>query len=305
MTARFARPLTLVATGVAIALALGACAGGAAAAGPKNPNGDQQDVKIGVHTGWDEGIAASYLWQAILKDEGYKVTMETADPGVVYTGLAGGDTDVNFDMWLPMTHADYLKKYGKHMEQLGAWYSDARLTVAVNADSPLKSLDDLAKHPGVVDNRIVGIEPGAGLTRIMKDDVIPNYGLDKMDFIESSTPAMLAELKGAMSKHKNIAVTLWRPHWAYEAYKLRDLLDPKGSLGKAEHIETVGRTDFGKDYPLFASWLKKFKLTNAQLFSLENLMFNENGGKDNEASAKKWLADNPTFVTDLKAAAKK
>jgi len=306
MTAHFRRPLVLTAAATALALVLGACSGGASdAKAATTPGGDRKDLTIAVHNGWDEGIAASYLWQAILKDDGYAVDIEMADPGPVYTGLAGGDFDVNFDMWLPITHADYLEQYGDDLEQLGSWYDDARLTIAVNEDSPLKSIKDLAEHPEVVDNRLVGIEPGAGLTRITKDEVIPTYGLEDVDFVESSTPAMLAELSGAIDEGRNIAVTLWRPHWAYEAYPLRDLEDPEGSLGKAEKIEMVGRTGFGKDYPELASWLANFTLTNDQLFSLENLMFNENGGKDNEASATKWLADNPELVPALKAAAEK
>jgi len=298
------RPLALAATAATLALVLGACSsGGSAAAAGTTPGGDQKDITIAIHNGWDEGIAASYLWQAILADEGYKVDLEMADPGIVYTGIAGGDFDVNFDMWLPITHADYLEKYGDDMEQLGSWYDDARLTIAVNEDSPLVSIADLATQGDVVDNRLVGIEPGAGLTRITNDEVIPSYGLDDLDFVESSTPAMLAELSGAIDADRDIAVTLWRPHWAYDAFPLRDLEDPEGTLGEAEHIEMVGRTGFVEDYPTLSSWLAAFTLTSDQLTSLENLMFHTNGGTENEASAEQWLSENATFVTDLKAAA--
>jgi len=114
---------------------------------------------------------------------------------------------------------------------------------------------------------------------------------------------MLAELKGATDAGEDIAVTLWRPHWAYDAYPVRDLEDPEGLLGEAEEINSVGREDFAKDYPTAASWIGAFKLTDEQLFSLENIMFNENNGSDPDASAKEWLEQNPTFVDDLKAAA--
>lgn len=300
------RPLALVATAASAALLLGACSsGGSDSAAEVTPGGDLKDVTIAVHNGWDEGIAASYLWQAILEEEGYSAELEMADPGIVYTGIAGGDFDVNFDMWLPITHADYLAKYGDDMEQLGAWYDDARLTIAVNDSSPLVTLADLKTMGDVVGNRLVGIEAGAGLTRITKDEVIPTYGLDNLDFIESSTPAMLAELSGAVDEGRDIAVTLWTPHWAYDAFPIRNLEDPEGALGGAENIETVGRTGFGEDYPELTGWLANFTLDSDQLFALENLMFNENGGKDNEGSAATWLADNPEFVPALKAAADK
>src|SRR5690606_12794705 len=94
--------------------------------------GDKKDLTIAIHNGWDEGIAVSYLWKAILEDEGYTVDVEYADPGPVYTGIAGGQFDINFDMWLPDTHADYLEQFGDDMELLGHWSDEAVLTIAVN-----------------------------------------------------------------------------------------------------------------------------------------------------------------------------
>ena len=295
----------LVAGSLAVALGLAACSsdGDAADDAPRLDNGDLETISIGVHTGWDEGIAVSHLFKVMLEEEGYTVDTTEAEAGVVYTGLTGGDFDVNFDMWLPNTHADYLDQYGDKMEMLGVWYDDAKLTIAVNEDSPITSLDELAAQADTVGNRIVGIESGAGLTRVTQDDVIPGYGLEDMDFIVSSTPAMLAELKGATDAGEDIAVTLWRPHWAYDAYPVRDLEDPQGLLGEAEEINSVGREDFATDYPTAASWIGAFKLTDEQLFSLENIMFNENDSSDPDASAKEWLEQNPTFVDDLKAAA--
>lgn len=302
------RRSALAASALALGLALTACAsdsGSGSGSDDENrlDNGDLPEVSIGVHSGWDEGIAVSALFQTMLEEDGYTVESQEADAGVVYTGMAGGDFDVNFDMWLPITHADYLEKYGDDLEQLGVWYDDARLTIAVNEDSPITSLDELAENADVVGNRIVGIESGAGLTRITQDEVIPTYGLEDMEFVVSSTPAMLAELKGATAAGDDIAVTLWRPHWAYDAYPIRDLEDPEGALGDAEEIHTVGRTGFSEDYPTLTKLIEAFTLTDEQLFSLENLMFNEDGGSDPAASAAQWLEENPDFVTDLKEAA--
>lgn len=294
------RTITAAAAAAALTLGLAACADGD---GGTAGDGDQQDVTIAIHNGWDEGIAVSYLWANLLESEGYTVEMEYADPGVVYTGLAGGGYDVNFDMWLPITHEDYLEQFGDDMELLGSWYDDAKLTIAVNEDSPVTSLTELADAADEFDNRLVGIEPGAGLTRITKDEVIPTYGLEGMEFIESSTPAMLAELTGATDAGRNIVVTLWRPHWAYDAFPIRDLEDPELSLGEAERIEMAGRSGFNEDFPQLAAWLAVFELTDEQLFSLENIMFNENNGEDNEGSVEQWLDENPGFFDAIKDAA--
>ena len=302
MTHRTSRHLA-IATVATLALGLTACSSSSeAAADERLDNGDLSTVSIGIHSGWDEGIAVSHLFAAILEDEGYTVTSEEADPGIVYTGMAGGDFDVNFDMWLPETHADYLDEYGDDMEDLGAWYDNAKLTVVVNEDSSITSLTELAAASAEFGGRIVGIEAGAGLTRIVQNAVIPTYGLEGMDLLISSTPAMLAELKGATDAGEPIAATLWRPHWAYDAYPVRDLEDPEGALGAAEEIHSMGRTDFTADYPTLSSWIKAFRMTDEQLFSLENLIY-EGNGADPAIAVREWLDANPTFVDDLKAAA--
>ncbi|GAA1629418.1 glycine betaine ABC transporter substrate-binding protein [Georgenia ruanii] len=295
------RRAAAVATAAAVAATLAACGpsqtsgAGAASAG----GADDGTITIGVHSGWDEGIAVSHLWQRILEDKGYDVELKTADAGVVFTGLAEGDYDLNFDTWLPLTHASYVEKYGDQLEELGTWYDDAKLTIAVNEDAPINSLAELADNADLFGNKLVGIEAGAGLTETTQKRAIPTYGLEKMEYLISSTPAMLAELDGATKAGNNVAVTLWRPHWAYDAYPIKDLEDPEGAMGDAEEIKTMGRSGFAEANPDVAAWIKKFTLTDEQLFSLENIMFNEMGGKDNDAAVDQWLKENPDFVAGI------
>ncbi len=271
--------------------------------GGSSAQAEDKNVRIAIHNGWDEGIAVSYLFKNILESEGYTVETDNLDPGVVYTSLSAGDHDVNFDMWLPITHEDYLEKFGDDLEQLGVWYDQAKLTIVVNEDSPAQSLADLNDHADVYGSRIVGIEAGAGLTRLTQDEAIPTYGLEDWDFVISSTPAMLAELKGATDAGDDLVATLWRPHWAYDEFPVRDLEDPENAMGDAEEIHTVGRLGFGEDFPEVADWIEAFELNDDQLFSLENIMFNENEGNKNEESVEEWLEANPDFVDELKASA--
>ena len=300
MTMNTRRRGAAVATGTALALTLAAC-GGAEENTDTGADGgsDAGPITIGVHSGWDEGIAVSHLWKNILEGAGHDVTLETADAGVVFTALAEGDYDLNFDTWLPLTHASYMEQYGDQLEELGTWYDDAKLTIAVNEDAPVDSLDQLAENADAFDNRLVGIEAGAGLTKTTQEAVIPTYGLEDMEYLISSTPAMLAELDSATEAGENIAVTLWRPHWAYDAYPIRDLEDPEGTLGDAEEIKVMGASGFSEDYPDAADWIEGFTLTDEQLFSLENIMFNEMGGEDNDAAVEAWLEDNPDLVESI------
>lgn len=299
------RLLTTLAVGAATVFALAACSSGGAATSPDNTSSsstgnDKTDLKIAVFSGWAEGEATSYLWQQVLNDKGYTVTLDAAAAGPVFTGVSQGDYDVTFDVWLPNTHKSYWEKYGDKLEDLGAWYENAPLTVAVNKDAPIDSLADLAAKADKFDNKIVGIEPGAGLTGIMSDAVIPDYGLSKMEFQTSSTAAMLAALKKATTEGKNIVVTLWRPHWAYSAFPLKDLKDPKGALGEPDHIDTVGRTGFTDDYPQLTKWLKNFSFPDELLADLENDMFNSGADEsDYPDIVKKWMGTHKEFVDGL------
>ncbi|WP_308492513.1 glycine betaine ABC transporter substrate-binding protein [Microbacterium terrisoli] len=292
-----------LAMGLAASVALVGCASGTGdSAGDGGDGGSSQDKKItvGVFNGWPEGEAASYLWQQVLDEKGYDVELEYADAGPVFAGLAKGDFDVAFDGWLPTTHKSYFDKYGKDLVDVGSWNDDAKLTLAVNADAPIDSIDQLAANADKFGNRIVGIEPGAGLTEAMEKKVIPEYGLDKMEFITSSTPAMLAELKKALDADENIVVTLWRPHWAYDAYAIKDLKDPKGALGAAESIHTVTRTGFADDFAEVNKWFTAFKMDSDLLFSLENAMFREDHKQSEFPDiVKKWMSENQDYVDSL------
>ncbi len=306
MTRMRNRAIAVTAT-AGLALGLAACGsddgnGGNGDNGDDNGAGDNGDggtITIGVHGGWEEGIAASHLWKHILEENGYEVEMETADPGVIFTGMAQGDYDVNFDTWLPLTHDDYLEEYGDDLEELAMWYAEAPLTIAVNEDAPIDSLEELAENADEFDNRIVGIDAGAGLTQQTENEVIPTYGLEDMEYVISSTPAMLTELKGAVENDENIVVTLWKPHWAYNAFPIRDLEDPENALGDPDDIFAYGTKGFSEEHPEVAEWIGNFEMDDEQLFSIEDIMFNENDGDDNDGAVEEWLEDNPDFVSDI------
>jgi len=258
------------------------------------------DITMAVFNGWDESLASSLLWQSILGDKGYNVELAFADPAPVFQGVADGDYDLVTDVWLPKTHASYIETFGDDIVDLGAWFEGAALTVAVNADAPIDSLADLAANADEFDNRIVGIEPGAGLTTAVEEGSIPTYGLEGMDFITSSTPAMLAELDKAQTDGENIVVTLWEPHWAYGAYDLKNLEDPEGTLGEAEALHTYSRTGFADDMPDAAAWLGNFSMDSDHLYDLENAL-NGADEADQASIVSDWIAANQEWVDALTA----
>ena len=151
-------------------------------------------LTIGAFNGWDESWATAGLIKQVLKKDGYTVTIKGFDAGVGYQATAGGDIDIITDSWLPVTQAGYIRKYGPKLENLGCWYDNAKLTIAVNKDSPAHSIADLKKTGGSYGNVIYSIEPGAEMTKTIANQTLPMYGLSNITLKTSSTPAMLAQL---------------------------------------------------------------------------------------------------------------
>lgn len=289
------RLLKFGALSAAAALALTACGSD----GAESDAQSKGELNLAVFNGWDEGIATSELWKAVLEEEGYDVELIYSDVAPLFQGLSDGDYDLTTDVWLPITHKEYLEDFGDKIEDLGAWNDESKLTVAVNEDAPINSLEELAANADMFGNKIVGIEAGAGLTNTVENSVIPEYGLEDMDFAVSSTSAMLTELKTATDAGENIAVTLWEPHWAYSAFPVKNLEDPKGALGGTESIHSFARGGFSDDHPEVADWFKNFKMDLETLYDLENLLFVENDTDDYQPLIKQWMEENPEFVQDM------
>jgi glycine betaine/proline transport system substrate-binding protein len=294
------RSLGVIALGAAGLLAFSGCAA-AEAETVGDGNSDNKDLTIAVFNGWDEGVAASELWKAILDEKGYNVELEYADAAPVFAGLSTSDYDLNLDVWLPNTHATYVEEYGDDLTEIGAWNDEAANTIAVNADAPIDSLAELAENADLFGNRIVGIEPGAGLTEAVTKNTIPTYGLEGMEYLTSSTPAMLSELTAAQDSGENIAVTLWEPHHAYDTFDLKNLEDPEGTLGVAETIHAYGNKDFATDFPQVTEWIGAYKMDLEKLQSLEAAMFVDYEGQDYGPVVQKWIEDNQEYVDSLTA----
>ncbi|MCZ0206638.1 ABC transporter permease/substrate binding protein [Streptomyces sp. UMAF16] len=283
--------LALVAGGLGV---FGPSAGTSEASGTDVGKG--QEIRIG-YIPWDEGIASTFLWKEILQERGFKVSTTQYAAGPLYTGLATGQLDFQTDSWLPTTHAEYWKKYGGQLDDLGKWYGPTSLELSVPSYvKDVNSLADLKEHASEFDGKIIGIEPSAGMMSLLKSTVLKKYGLEgTYDVVDGSTPAMLAELKRAYARHQPVLVTLWSPHWAYSDYDLKKLEDPEGAWGKGDGVHTLARKGFTADNPLVGRWLKDFSMTEEQLTGLEARIQKAGKGKEQDA-VRDWLRDHPGLV---------
>ena len=283
-----------IALGAAASIALAGCATGDSLEGAGNSSegsGDKGTITLGFLPSWTDGLSTAYLLQDQLEKLGYTVKMQTlTEAGPLYTGLAQGDVDIYPSAWPELTHKSYMEEYGDSIEDLGAYYDNAKLTIAVPSYVDIDSIEDLKGAGSRFDGKIIGIEPGAGLTEQTQDVMMPEYGLDGEYTLEtSSTAAMLTVLGEAIDRKEDVVVTLWRPFWANDAFDIKDLDDPKGAMGDPEALHFLGTKGFADKYPDAAELIGKIKLDDEQYGALEDLVVNEFGeGKEADA-VDKWL----------------
>ncbi|WP_432559773.1 glycine betaine ABC transporter substrate-binding protein [Granulicoccus sp. GXG6511] len=265
------------------------------------PEDGDTELTVGAFNGWDESFATAHLLKAVLEQNGYTVKVDAFEAAPAFAGTARGDIDVITDVWMPVTHPQYIEQFGDQLTHLGCWYDNAKLTIAVNDSSPARTIEDLATMSQDYGGKLFGIEAGAGLTKQTREKAIPEYGLDDYEFVVSSTPAMLAQVDRATKANENVVVTLWRPHWAYSAYPMRDLEDPKGAMGGAEVVSSAGSQAFAESSPKAAQIVKNLVLTDDELAELENFMMSpeHHGGNDHDAAVAQWLEQHPDFADRL------
>jgi len=219
---------------------------------------------------WASNEITARIARRVLEERlGVSVELKNVDVAPMYRGVAAGFLDVMLAGWLPTAHAQYADEVGDRMVNLGILYEHARMGWVVPAyipESRLASMADLA-DPDVrerLGGRIVGIEPGAGMTRISRR-AIDVYGLEGYRLEIASSAGMVAALAEAIERREWIVVNGWNPHWMWGRWKLRYLQDPEGLFGRIERVHVLARPRFYRDHVEAAAVLGRMWIPLAEL----------------------------------------
>jgi glycine betaine/proline transport system substrate-binding protein len=256
---------------------------GAAAQGKK--------VKI-AYVEWSDAVVATNILKNVLESKGYDVTITPLPAAAMWQAVATGEADAMVAAWLPATHASYYGQLKDKVDLIGPNVSGAKIGWAVPKYTEISSIEDLKTKASLVDGKVIGIDPGAGLMKA-SDKAIKEYGLP-VKLVDGSDATMTAALKDAFDRKQNIVVTTWTPHWMFARWDLKYLADPKNVFGGEETVNTVARKDLKKDNPELHAILSKFKL------SLEDeqkvMVWNEEKGAKPAETAARWVKENPDKV---------
>ena len=285
----------LLAIGAVAALALTSCSASAAEEqSGEGGEGDLGTISLSYTPGWSDGQSITFLLKDQLEKIGYTIEVEeVADLGPNYAAVANGDIDIHSSAWPEITQAAYMEEFGDQLESLAVWYDNAELFMAVPSYSEVDSLEDLADNADLFDSKIVGMEPGAGLTEVVQSSMMPAYGLDDWELQTSSTMSMLTVLGDSIDKNEEVIINLWSPFWANTAYDIKRLEDPKGAMGEPEGLHVNATLGFSEEFPEAAELIAGLKLDDEAYGALEQLIISEEYEGDSEGAVAKWLEEHP------------
>ena len=262
---------------------------------------ETQEVEM-TYVNWEEGVAWSHFFAALLEDEmGYEVTLTAADVGPAYASVFGGDQDFFMEAWLPNLHSTYVE--GEDYEEVSVIYEDGVTGLIVPqymADDGVTALSDL-RDPEVaerLDYQITGIDAGAGMMIATEEELMPGYGLGEMGYelVPSSSPAMLAAMESAIENEEYIVGMGWQSHSMFGRMDLAILEQDEETVWSVDDIYVIGKPGVSDELPEVVELFENAMWTNATIGPL--MVHIAESNLDTLEAAREWKDENPQVWED-------
>ena len=227
---------------------LGAALGAFAMLGMAAGSGHAEETTIHMGTmSWEDLTPITGITKKVLEDAGYTVEVTSfSEWGIAYAALTKGDTQIMVSQ-TDYVAQDYWNRNKNRLEKISPVSHGLYQGIAVPKYVTIDSVEQLNEAADKFGNKIIGIEPGAGLMRDTAD-AVSAYDL-KLQLVEGSTAGMIAALKSAVDRQEWIAVTLWEPSWMVSKFDTKYLQDPKGVFPPPQTYYWIGQKGFSEEYP--------------------------------------------------------
>ncbi|MFC3999318.1 ABC transporter substrate-binding protein [Nocardiopsis sediminis] len=295
----YPRPGRVLATSLAAlsVASLAACTepeGGFGAGG-----GGETEITL-VEQPWEDLMVENAIAGRLLEELGYTVRVEELSVPLGAQALASGDADAYLGNWWPSQQDVFTDPIeAGDVEVLGTLVTGTSFEPAVPqyvADElDVTSLADLADNAAEFDSEFLGIEPGTPGNRSIQDAIDDDaYGLGDWNLLESSTPAMLAEVQQRVDNEEPVVFLAWEPHWMNVEWDLVYLDDPEDAWPGAGEIRVATREGFETDNPNVARLLSQMEVDPATASDWVHEVSQEDTAAQDVADT--WIADNPDVV---------
>ena len=277
----------------AVILAVWYTGSGVADSGNKTNPDAKKPVKL-VYVDWASEKASAHVVKAVIESRfDRECQVLSVSLIAMWESLAAGDQDASVAAWLPSLQKRYLEKHKADVKNLGPNLEGTKIGLAVPEYVPINSIAELNGHAPKFDNKIIGIDPYAGIMG-KTAAAMDAYGLSAFDLVSGSGPTMTTALEKAIAQQRWIVVTGWTPHWKFAEWDLKYLEDPKNVYGRKEHIATIVRKGLKQDMPEIHAFFENFYWHPRNLEAVMKTARHENTSYPE--AARKWVASHPELA---------
>ncbi|PSL08423.1 glycine betaine/proline transport system substrate-binding protein [Haloactinopolyspora alba] len=289
-----------VAAAASAALILVAC-GGDDGGGDSGGGGDASSELRLIQQPWEDLIVENQIVSQILGDLGYEVEINEVAVPIGAQALANGEADAYLGNWWPSQESAFQKYLDEGSVQVvdtlvtGTTYAPA-VPKYVAEQHGITSLADLDEKAELFEHRFVGIEAGTPGNKYISDAIAADaYGLGDWTLAESSTSAMLAEVKNAAAEQQPIVFLGWEPHWMNVTWDLVYLEDPEDVWPGAGEIRVVANEEYQSENPNVMRFLQQMSVERSTASDWIHQFSQEDVPAEEIAST--WIEENPDVVS--------
>ncbi|WP_052745991.1 ABC transporter substrate-binding protein [Allosalinactinospora lopnorensis] len=295
----YLRPGRVLATSLAALSTLTVAACSEPEGGFDDGGGGENEITL-VEQPWEDLMVENAIVSQILEELGYSVSVEELSVPLGAEALASGDADAYLGNWWPSQEEVFTQYIDTGSVQIldtlvtGASYEPAVPRYAAE-QLDVTSLADLAPNAEEFDNEFLGIEAGTPGNQSIQDAIDDDtYDLGDWDLLESSTPAMLAEVEQKVDDEQPVVFLAWEPHWMNVEWDLVYLEDPEEAWPGAGEIRIATRENFETDNPNVARLLSQMEVDTDTASDWVYDVSQEGMSAEDVAGA--WIADNPDEI---------
>jgi glycine betaine/proline transport system substrate-binding protein len=186
---------------------------------------------------------------------------------------------------------DYWNRNKNRLEKISPVSHGLYQGIAVPKYVTIDSVEQLNEQADKFGNKIIGTEPGAGLSRDTAN-AVKEYDL-KLQVVEGSTAGMTAALKSAYDRQEWIAVTLWEPSWMVRKFDTKYLQDPKGVFPPPQTYYWIAQEGFSEEYPHAREVMASVYVPIADITAINAEV---GDGKSMDQAVADWIAGHADLV---------
>lgn len=251
----------------------------------------QQHISI-AYVDWQESIAMTYITQEIFENQGYTTHLIHTDIESVFDSLKLQQADIFMDVWLPISHKNYVLNNASYIECLGLNFEHGQIGLAVPEYVPITYISQLEEYAIEFNNQIIGVETGAGIMKAT-EEVIKAYVLSDYQLQYTNEAKMIEALDSSIEQNEWIVVTAWKPHWINQHYQLKYLKDPLKMYGLSEIIQTYSWNGFSDEDEFASQLLDNIHFTDQ---AMNDLLYLFHLYSNPQEAAKIWVNQNSKLV---------